>query len=66
MGESEQDLEFDPEEHLEAGLGDLSPEAIVALNEQATDEFGEPEEVEVEDEPLDKDEVLSEDNGGGV
>ena len=53
--------EDDPEEQLEAGLGDLSPEEIVALNEQMVAEHGEPEEADVEDEPLDEDELLSED-----
>jgi hypothetical protein len=65
MSESEQAPEFDPEEHLEAGLGNLSPEEIAALNEQTASEHGEPEEVEVEDEPLDEDEVLLEDEEGG-
>jgi hypothetical protein len=65
MSQSEQTPEFDPEEHLEAGLGDLSPEEIVALDEQATAEHGRPEEAEVEDEPLDEDELLPADEGGG-
>jgi hypothetical protein len=63
MSESEPD-EFDPEEHLEAGLGDLTPEEVEALNEQVAVEHGKPEEAEVEDEPLDEDEVLPEDKGG--
>jgi len=53
--------EDDPEEQLEAGLGDLSPEEIVARNEQMVAEHGEPEEAAVEDEPLDEDELLPED-----
>ena len=53
--------EDDPEEQLEAGLGDLSPEEIVALNEQMVAEHGEPEEAAPEDEPLPEDELLSED-----
>jgi hypothetical protein len=51
----------DPEERLEAGLGDLSPDEIVALNDQAAAEHGELDEGEVEDEPLDEDELLPED-----
>jgi hypothetical protein len=60
MSESEQVPEFDPEEHLEAGLSGLSSEEIVALNEQAVAEYGEPSEVEVEDEPLDEADLLAE------
>jgi hypothetical protein len=61
MSESEQILEFDPEEHQEAGLGDFSPEEVDALVQQAVAEHGKPVEAEVEDEPLDEDEVLAED-----
>ena len=57
--------EDDPEEQLEAGLGDLSPEEIVARNEQMVAEHGEPEEAAVEDEPLDEDELLPEDEPEG-
>jgi hypothetical protein len=39
----------------------LSPEEIVARNEQMVAEHGEPEEAAVEDEPLDEDELLPED-----
>jgi hypothetical protein len=65
MSERDQADEFDPEEQLEAGLGDLSPENIVALNERMAAEYGELGEVEVEDEPLDEDEMLLEDEEGG-
>ena len=65
MSESEHAAEFDPEELLEAGLGELSPQEIVALNEQMAAEHGELGEAEVEDEPLDEDEVLLEDEEGG-
>jgi hypothetical protein len=39
----------------------LSPDEIVALNDQAAAEHGELDEGEVEDEPLDEDELLPED-----
>jgi hypothetical protein len=65
MSESEQTPEFDPEEHQEAGLGDLSPEEVVALSEQVAAEHEELKEAEAEDEPLDEDEVLAEDEEGG-
>lgn len=55
---------FDPEEHLEAGLGELSEEQVVALDEEVAAEHGTPEEAEVEDEPLREDEVLAEDEEG--
>ena len=50
--------EFDPEEHLEAGLGELSPDEIADLDRQAASEHGEPPESEVEDEPLDEEDLL--------
>jgi IPT/TIG domain len=53
--------ELDPEEHLEAGLGELSPEEIADLDRQAASEHGEPAETEVEDEPLDEEDLLPED-----
>jgi hypothetical protein len=53
--------EQDPEEQLEAGLGDLSPEEVEALDEQTAAEHGKPEEAEVEDEPLGEGDVLAED-----
>jgi hypothetical protein len=60
MSESEQVPEYDPEEHLEAGLSGLSSEEITALNEQAVTDYGEPSENEVEDEPLEEDVLLVE------
>jgi IPT/TIG domain len=60
--------EFDPEEHLEAGLGELSPDEITDLDRQAAAEHGEPAETEVEDAPLDEEEDLlpsEEDEEGG-
>lgn len=65
MSESDQTPEFDPEEHQEAGLGDLSPEEVEALDEQVAAEHGELQEAEVEDEPLAEDEVLAEDEESG-
>jgi IPT/TIG domain len=56
--------EFDPEEHLEAGLGELSPEEIADLDRQAASEHGEPAESEPEDEPLDEEDLLPEDEEG--
>lgn len=56
---------FDPEEHLEAGLGELSEEQVVAMDEEVAAARGTPEETEVEDEPLAEDEVLAEDEEGG-
>ena len=56
---------FDPEEHLEAGLGELSGEQVVAMDEEVAAAHGTPEETEVEDEPLAEDEVLAEDEEGG-
>jgi IPT/TIG domain len=63
---------FDPEEHLEAGLGELSEEQVVAMDEEVAAAHGTPEETEVGDGPLTEDEVLAEDEedeepeGGGV
>jgi hypothetical protein len=59
MSQSEQTPAFDPEEHQEAGLGDFSPEEVDALTQQVAAEHGKPEEAEVEDEPLDEDELLT-------
>ena len=59
MSQSEQIPEFDPEEHQEAGLGDFSPEEVDALTKQVAAEHGKPDEAEVEDEPLDEDELLA-------
>jgi IPT/TIG domain len=56
---------FDPEEHLEAGLGELSEEQVVAMDEEVAAARGTPEETEAEDEPLAEDEVLAEDEEGG-
>jgi hypothetical protein len=50
--------EFDPEEHLEAGLGELGPEEIAELDRQAAAEHGELAETEVGDEPLDEEKDL--------
>jgi hypothetical protein len=61
MSESEPTPGFDPDEHQEAGLGDFSPEEVEALVQQAVAEHGNPEEAEVEYEPLDEDEMLAED-----
>ena len=65
MSQSERIPEFDLEEHQEAGLGDFSLEEVDALARQATAEHGKPEEAEVEDEPLDEDEMLAEVEEGG-
>lgn len=62
--ESGSDLEFDPEEDLEAGLTDESPETIIALDEQTAAEHGVPEEVEIEDVPLEEDDLLKDEEGG--
>jgi hypothetical protein len=51
--------EFDPEEHLEAGLGELSPDEIADLDRQAASEHGELPETEVEDAPLDEEDLLA-------
>jgi hypothetical protein len=59
MSQSEEMPEFDPEEHQEAGLGDFSAEEVDALTLQVAAEHGKPEETEVEDEPLDEDELLA-------
>jgi hypothetical protein len=59
--------EEDPAEQLEAGLGDLGgPDEVAALDRQVAAEHGEPAETEVEDEPLHEDDVLPEDEKGGV
>ena len=67
--ESRSDLEFDPEEDpeedLEAGLTEESPETIIALDEQTAAEHGVPEEVEIEDVPLEEDDLLLKDEEGG-
>jgi hypothetical protein len=65
MSESEQTPAFDPEEHQEAGLGEFSEAQVVAMDEEVAAKEGTPEEAEVEDEPLDEDEVLAEDEEGG-
>jgi hypothetical protein len=52
--------EQDPEEQGEAGLSGLTSEEIEALNEQAAAQHGEPEETEVEDEPIDEEHLLAE------
>jgi hypothetical protein len=57
--------EQDPEEQLEAGLGDLSPEEVEALDEQTAAEHGTPDEAEVEDAPLGEGDVLAEDEEEG-
>ena len=63
---------FNPEEHLEAGLGELSEEQVVAMDEEVAAAHGTPEETEVGDAPLAEDEVLADDEegeepeGGGV
>jgi hypothetical protein len=62
--ESRSDLEVDPEEDLEAGLTEESPETVVALNEEAAAEHGVPAEVEVEDVPLEEDDLLEDEEGG--
>jgi hypothetical protein len=64
--ENRSDLEFDPEENpendLEAGLTGESPETVIALDEEAAAEHGVPGEVEIEDVPLEEDDLL-EDEG---
>jgi hypothetical protein len=66
--ESRSDLELDPEEDpeedLEAGLTGESPETILALDEQTAAEHGVPEEVEIEDVPLEEDDLLKDEEGG--
>ena len=54
--------QFDPEDAQEAGLTGLTPEQITALDQQAAAEHGgEPPTSEVEDEPLDEDDLLPDD-----
>jgi hypothetical protein len=65
MSNSNQEQELDPAEPEEAGLGDLSPEQVITQAEEVAAEHGTLEEVEVEDEPLDEDELLSPDEEGG-
>jgi hypothetical protein len=62
MTQSEQAQGLEPEEQLEAGLGDLTPEGVEALDDQVAAEKGKPEEAafEDEDQPLDEDAVLAE------
>lgn len=66
--EGRSDLEFDPEEDpekdLEAGLTGLSPETVVALDAEAAAEHGVPGEVEIEDVPLEEDDLLKDEEGG--
>jgi hypothetical protein len=50
--------EFDAEEHLEAGLTGLTPEQVTALDQEAATEHGEPQDAEVEYEPLYVDALL--------
>jgi hypothetical protein len=57
-GEDERPPESDPEENLEAGLTGSTPEQVTALDQQAATEHGEPQDAEVEDEPLDEDALL--------
>jgi hypothetical protein len=56
---AEPSAEFDPEEHLEAGLTGLTAEQVDALDRQAAAEHGEPRTSEVDDEPLDEDALLA-------
>jgi len=49
----------DPEGQLEAGLSGLTPQEIEALNDQAAAEHGQPQETEVEDEPMDEEHLLA-------
>jgi hypothetical protein len=56
---------MDPEEDLEAGLTDgESPETIIALDEQTAAEHGVPDEIEIEDVPLEEDDLLKDEEGG--
>jgi hypothetical protein len=50
--------EFDPDEHLEAGLTGLTAEQVATLDQQAAAEHGESRTSEVDDEPLDEDALL--------
>lgn len=65
---SRSDLELDPEEDpekdLEAGLTQLSPETVIALDAEAAAEHGVPGEVEIEDVPLEEDDLLKDEEGG--
>jgi hypothetical protein len=56
---------IDPEDAQEAGLTGLTPEQITALDQQAVAEHGEPQTSEVEDEPLDEEDLLPDDAQGG-
>jgi IPT/TIG domain len=60
-GEEEQPSELDPEEQLEAGLTGSSPGQVTDLDQQASAEHGEPQDAEIEDEPLDEDALLPDD-----
>lgn len=62
MTQTEQTPEFDAEDQ-EAGLGELSPEKVEALDDEVVAKHGKPEEAAFEDQdepPLDEDEVLAE------
>ncbi|HET9557658.1 MAG TPA: IPT/TIG domain-containing protein, partial [Actinomycetota bacterium] len=50
----EQPPEPDPDEHTEAGLSQLSAEQVEELDRQAAAEHGEPQDAEVDDEPVDE------------
>ena len=50
----EQPPEPDPDEHAEAGLSQLSAEQVEVLDRQAVAEHGEPQDAEVDDEPVDE------------
>jgi IPT/TIG domain len=56
---------FDPEEHLEAGLGELTEEQVIAMDEEVAAAHGRPAEVDAEVEPVAEDEALAEDEEGG-
>lgn len=53
LGE-EQPPEPDPDEHAEAGLSQLTAEQVEELDRQAAAEHGEPQDAEVDDEPVDE------------
>jgi hypothetical protein len=53
LGE-EQPPEPDPDEHAEAGLSHLTAEQVEDLDRQAAAEHGEPQDAEVDDEPVDE------------
>jgi hypothetical protein len=65
--ENRSDPEFEPEENqerdLEAGLTDESPETVIALDEEAAAEHGVPRDVEIEDVPLEEDDLLKDEGG---